>query len=342
MLAVFWNRKERRLRSFWRLVILVILLFVFSAIFGSAAAVVGVAVIGFSQGFTNILDDPQGFTARLTQVTQLPSFINLTSGIIVLLAALCTLLVMARWIDRRPISSYGFHLQRAWWRDLGFGLFLGLLMMAAIFLTEYFAGWLKITATFHASVAGIPFGLEIGMVLLLFICVGIYEELLSRGILLRNIAEGLNLPLVGPQTALILGYLLSSLIFGLLHGANPNATALSTILLIAAGLFLGLGYFLTGELAIPIGLHIAWNFCEGNIFGFAVSGTNAGPSLLAIQQTGPSLFTGGTFGPEAGLVGLAAILLGGCITAWWVRRTSGRLGPVQKLAVYSPESSLTK
>jgi uncharacterized protein len=95
-------------------------------------------------------------------------------------------------------------------------------------------------------------------------------------------------------------------------------------------------------LAIPIGLHIAWNFCEGNIFGFAVSGTNAGPSLLVIQQAGPTLFTGGLFGPEAGLVGLAAILLGGCITAWWVRRTSGRLELAQRLAIYNPESSLTK
>jgi uncharacterized protein len=243
MLAVFWNEKERRLRSFWRLTILVILLFVFSAIFGSAAAVIGVAVVGFSQGFTNVLNDPQGFTARLTQVTQLPSFINLTSSIIVLLAALCTLLVMARWIDRRPVAAYGFHLQRAWWRDLGFGLFLGVFLMAVIFVVEYAAGWLKITAAFQASVPGISFGLEFGMALLLFICVGIYEELLSRGILLRNIAEGLNLPILEPQQALVLGYLLSSLIFGFLHGANPNASALSTILLMAAGLFLGLGIF---------------------------------------------------------------------------------------------------
>jgi membrane protease YdiL (CAAX protease family) len=136
---------------------------------------------------------------------------------------------------------------------------------------------------------------------------------------------------------LILGYLFSSFIFGILHGANPNATVFSTLLLMAAGLFLGLGYLLTGELAIPIGVHIAWNFCEGNIFGFPVSGANAGPAVLAIQQNGPNLFTGGAFGPEAGLVGLAAILLGGWLTVWWVRRTSGRAGIMQRLAIYNSE-----
>ncbi|HEX7432870.1 MAG TPA: hypothetical protein VF326_04385, partial [Anaerolineaceae bacterium] len=68
----------------------------------------------------------------------------------------------------------------------------------------------------------------------------------------------------------------------------------------------------------------------------------AGPAVLAIQQNGPNLFTGGVFGPEAGLVGLAAIFLGGWLTVWWVRRTSGRAGIMQRLAIYNSESSLTK
>lgn len=345
MLVTFWNRKEKRLRSFWRLAMLVFLLFVFGGAISSAAAVMGVAVIGLSQGFTNLINDPQGFIDRLARVTQLPILINLISGVIVLLATLLTLLVIARWIDLRPLADYGFRLKHSWWRDFVFGLLLGLLLMVLIFLVEYAAGWLTITATFHSSSPGILFGVELLMGFALFICVGIYEELISRGILLRNMAEGLNAAVVGPQRALILSYLLSSFIFGILHGANPNATVFSTLLLMAAGLFLGLGYLLTGELAIPIGLHIAWNFCEGNIFGFPVSGANAGPAVLAIQQNGPNLFTGGAFGPEAGLVGLAAIFLGGWLTVWWVRRTSGRAGIMQRLAIYnseSSESSLTK
>jgi membrane protease YdiL (CAAX protease family) len=335
MSATFWTGKEKRLRSFWRLAIMVFLLFLFGGAISSAAAVVRLAVIGFSQGSTILTNNPQQFINRLAWVTQSPIFINLISGIIVLLTALITWLIMARWIDHRPMVDYGFHFTRSWWRDFGFGLLLGLLLMALIFLVEYSAGWLKVTATFHSTSPGILFWIELLIGFLFFVSVGIYEELITRGVLLRNMAEGLNAAVVGPQRALILGYLLSSLIFGILHGTNPNATMFSTLILMAAGLFLGLGYLLTGELAIPIGLHIAWNFCEGNIFGFPVSGMNMGPAVLAIQQNGPVLFTGGAFGPEAGLVGLTAILLGGWLTVWWVRRTMGKAAIMQRLAVYN-------
>jgi membrane protease YdiL (CAAX protease family) len=76
------------------------------------------------------------------------------------------------------------------------------------------------------------------------------------------------------------------------------------------GLFLGLSYILTGDLAIPIGIHIAWNFFEGNVFGFPVSGVDSHLSLIATGQTGPIAWTGGTFGPEGVLVGILAALLG--------------------------------
>ena len=156
----------------------------------------------------------------------------------------------------------------------------------------------------------------------------------TRGYLLRNLAEGLNFKRIGPRTALIAAYIISSLIFGGLHAANPNASLTSTLSIALAGLFLGLGFVLTGELAIPIGLHISWNFFQGNVFGFPVSGAYAGPSFIAIQQAGPAWATGGAFGPEAGVIGLAAILLGCGLTLWWVRRRTGQLRMQTELAEY--------
>jgi hypothetical protein len=159
--------------------------------------------------------------------------------------------------------------------------------------------------------------------LLAFVAVGFYEELFSRGYQLRNLAEGLNGRLLGARGGLLLAWLLSSLVFGLLHGANPGATPVSTANIVVAGLMLGLGYLLTGELAIPIGLHIAWNFFEGNVFGFPTSGAEAGATFIAIVQGGPELWTGGAFGPEAGLLGLGGMLACCLLIVGWVRGRRG-------------------
>jgi membrane protease YdiL (CAAX protease family) len=103
-----------------------------------------------------------------------------------------------------------------------------------------------------------------------------------------------------------------------------------------AGLFLGLGFILTGELAIPIGLHMSWNFFQGSVFGFPVSGLNSAASFIGIHQSGPDLFTGGVFGPEAGLVGLSALVLGSVVIVLWLRWTRGAAQLEQRLAVFSP------
>lgn len=179
--------------------------------------------------------------------------------------------------------------------------------MMVIFLIELAAGWIIITGTFQNSFKGISFANGLFQTVILFFCVGICEELFFRGYQLRNLAEGLNHPRIGSRAALVSGYTLSSLSFGLLHIGNPYASVLSTINIFIAGLFLGLGYILTGELSIPIGIHITWNFFQGNVFGFPVSGTTPIVSFIAIQQRGPDLITGGAFGPEAGFLGLVTI-----------------------------------
>ncbi|WP_136361947.1 hypothetical protein [Halobellus limi] len=127
------------------------------------------------------------------------------------------------------------------------------------------------------------------------------EELLHRGFLLTNFAEGFQVGPVDARGAVVIGIALTS------------------------GVFLGLGYVLTGELALPIGVHVAWNFFEGNLYGFPISGSTT-TSILAIDQHGPDIVTGGAFGPEAGLLGVGAILLGILATVAWVRYHRGSSG----------------
>jgi hypothetical protein len=244
--------------------------------------------------------------------------------LLILLAFAGSIWLAGRFLDRRRFVDFGLHIDRGWWLDLGFGLALGALLMGLVFLVEWGAGWISIESVLRAPGPDFSFAGAILIELLAFVGVGIQEELFSRGYQLKNLSEGLHaLRGVGPRAAIVLATVVSSVIFGLLHAANPNATLISTLNIMLAGVMLSLGAILTGELAIPIGLHITWNFFQGNVFGFPVSGTISPVSFIAIEQRGQTLVTGGAFGPEAGLIGIAAIALGCVLTALWLRWRRG-------------------
>lgn len=312
----FWNFAEERPRALWRLLIQTILTGLLASLFIVPANLL-LALVG---------DVPITVDGRSAP---LAGYLSLAVGA---LATTAAVLLAARWVDRRAIRELGLGGRAGWWRDLGFGLALGALLMAGIFVVELAAGWVRITDTFTGD-HGQPFAVALLVPIALYLAVGFYEELYARGYVLQNVAEGLNLGAIGARRAVLLGWLLSSLLFGALHAGNPNATATSTAMLVVAGLFLGLGYVLTGELAIPIGLHITWNLFQGNVFGFPVSGTRLSrASVVAIEQGGPDRWTGGAFGPEAGLIGFLAILIGSLLTLVYVRATRGALAIAPPIA----------
>lgn len=142
-----------------------------------------------------------------------------------------------------------------------------------------------------------------------FLVVAVGEEIIFRGIIFRMIAERWNM-----AAALIV----SSLLFGALHIANPDASLWSSVAIsIEAGLLLGAAYAFSGNLWFPIGIHWAWNFMEGNIFGFDVSGSAEEYSLLIPSVSGPDILTGGAFGPEASIIVVAT---GSALAVWFIWR----------------------
>ena len=105
------------------------------------------------------------------------------------------------------------------------------------------------------------------------------------------------------------GVVISAILFAVVHLVNPNPSSNAVIGLILSGIFFAFAYLRTRLLWLPIGIHIGWNFFEGTVFGFPVSGTS--PFVLVRQTVnGPETVTGGAFGPEAGLVLLLALLIG--------------------------------
>ncbi len=326
MKNIFWGSNERRLRALWRILLHAIVMAVFTVL----ASAGGAWLIALQTGRPmDVLLAGGGNPALLADIP----FGAAIFGVATLIAFMTSIWLAGRFFDRRYFADFGVRFNRAWWRDLGFGLALGVLLMTLIFLIEWAAGWITITGAFQTTMPNTSFGVAVLNPLILFLCVGIYEEFMSRGYHLKNLAEGFSF--LGARRAILIATVLSSAIFGVLHAGNPNATAISTTNIVVAGIFLALGYILTRELAIPIGLHITWNFFQGNVFGFPVSGQDAGTTVLAIAQGGNPLITGGAFGPEAGLIGIGAMALGMVLIIYWVQRHTGDTR--FRIAIATPE-----
>ena len=141
-----------------------------------------------------------------------------------------------------------------------------------------------------------------------FLTIAVGEEILFRGIVFRMIDVRWN-----TWVALIV----STLVFGLVHIVNPGATWWSTLAIaLESGLLLGAAYKFSGTLWLPIGIHWAWNYTQGNVFGFAVSGNEFGVSIITPHVEGHELLTGGIFGAEASII---AVIIG-MLFAWYFIR----------------------
>jgi membrane protease YdiL (CAAX protease family) len=293
---IFLSPSERRLRAGWRLalhtLLLLFLVTLVSIPFAAAALLLGLARPGL-----DLLNSPE-FQAASTAIS-LPAILVATW-------------VARRFLDHRPFRSLGFDLNRRAALDLLIGFLIAGAQMSVIFALERAAGWLRFEGWAWQSrpVAGML--LSLAGWLLVYVAVAIQEETLFRGYYLQNLRDGL-----GMGWAL----LISSAIFGVAHLSNPEASPAAVLGILGAGLFLALGWLRTRQLWLPIGLHLGWNFFQGPVFGFPVSGTG---SFRLIQQTvqGPIVLTGGPFGPEAGLVVFLGLFVGVILVLTYTR---GRL-----------------
>ena len=132
----------------------------------------------------------------------------------------------------------------------------------------------------------------------LFLLVGVVGEVIFRGILFRLIADKWNIA-VGLTT--------SSLLFGLAHLGNPGATLWAALAIaLASGWLFGMAYAYHQTIWVPVGMHWAWNYLEGGVFGCSVSGTPLDyRPLITPKISGTDLLSGGAFGPEASIICVA-------------------------------------
>jgi membrane protease YdiL (CAAX protease family) len=235
-----------------------------------------------------------------------------TSGYVDAVVASTTIFLTRHFVDKRSIASLGLQLNKQTVLDLLAGFGISLILMAAVYAIEFALGWLKFESFAWQNeqpsmVVWQTLNYIVGHT------VGAYkEELVDRGYMLQTIASGLNLPLAA---------LITSISFGMGHLANPNSNWLAATGITFLALLNVYGYVRTRQLWLPIGLHAGWNIFQRSL-GFPVSGYNF-PGLLHIDVTGPDLWTGGAFGPEAGLIILPICLLGaGLVNLFTKSRTN--------------------
>lgn len=234
----------------------------------------------------------------------IPLFFNnkdLLSLLITLFSfAFISLLVFFRVkiIEKRSFSSIGFN-KNNWLKKYSLGFLIGLAMMSIIVLILFPFGYTTVEKN-PIQPVGISAIASVLVILLGWIIQGATEEIVTRGWLLNVLSTKYNKGV---------GLLISSTLFGLMHLTNPNVNYIAVINIILVGLFYGLYVIKTNDLWAVCGMHSAWNFAQGNIFGFKVSGLDVSVgSLIDLNLVGSDFVTGGIFGPEAGITATFILL----------------------------------
>jgi membrane protease YdiL (CAAX protease family)/ADP-ribose pyrophosphatase YjhB (NUDIX family) len=247
----------------------------------------------------------------LLEIEKLPPALTLPATVMELGVILLLTYLFRRFLDRRSFTSLGFQRRRGWLWEIGLGVILGFALMGGIFLVGWAGGWLTVGDGIWRYQALGPALLMLAGYFTLFILAGASEEIMFRGYILQNLRE---------WHGTILAVVISSILFGLVHVLNPNFNLFAALNIALAGVAFCYAYLITGNLWLPLAFHFSWNFFQGPVFSFPVSGMISGGLLLTQVSQARSAITGGAFGPEGGLTGLGAQLVGLLILWLWAKR----------------------
>ena len=233
----------------------------------------------------------QNVAVKLLGLTGLnKDFRNLIKGIVASVAVIIAYKFFYRKIENREITEISV---QGIAKDLMLGTLIGVVLQSLTVLVIYLYNGFHVVAVNPVSFIIIP--------LTVAFAVAIFEEILIRGIIFRIVEEKL-----GSYISLII----SAIIFGALHLMNQESSFISAACVaVEGGLLLGAAYIFARNLWLPIAIHFAWNFMQSGIFGAITSGNEQTNSLFTTKITGPTLITGGTFGPEGTIQAIMFCLL---------------------------------
>ncbi len=221
---------------------------------------------------------------------------------------------------KRKLSDMGFTPLKSDYKELFAGLILGIVSICIVFAAIILSG--------HAEVATWKphFAVSQLVYLLMFIMVGFAEELLSRGYIMSVLRQTKSIAAI---------MIIPSVIFALLHSLNSGIGVVPYINLTLVGVLFSYMYLKSGNIWMPIGYHITWNYFQGNVFGFKVSGTEV-EGMLLTSNTKDSILNGGAFGPEGGLFVTVVLLIGFVVVNLYYRNKKFDFLSMDPLPVTEP------
>jgi membrane protease YdiL (CAAX protease family) len=253
----------------------------------------------------------QQIAVKLLDLTSLDKdYRNLLKGLFVSASCVLSYILFFKKYDKRAVTEFA---AKGLAKNLIIGASIGFILQSLTILVIYLNGSYSVININPVSFILIPFAL--------MFTVAIIEEILVRGIIFRIMEEKL-----GSYVSLTI----SSVLFGVLHLANPHSTLISSICITTAGFLMGAAFIYSRNLWMPIALHFAWNFTQSGIFGAITSGNEKTKSLLEAKIQGPEFITGGAFGPEGSIQAIAFCAIGTIIILILSRKQNKIIKPYWK------------
>lgn len=287
-----FKNKEGKIRSGWKIAAVLAIYDVLVTFFSILAGI----IIGIRYYF-----NPTDFDYE-SVINSINEYGKIIENIVLILLIV---IVWTKFI-KRPLSNMGLTSFKKDYKDFIGGLLFGIVMISIVFVILLVSGNASVDSWQPKFSSGIL------LWLIIFISVGFGEEILARGYIMSVLRQTKNLPMV---------VIIPSAIFALLHIFNPGVRVLPIINIFLVGVLFSYMYIKSGNIWMPIGYHITWNFFMGNIYGFKVSGMDTA-SLISTNLGSNTIISGGDFGPEGGLVVTVITLLGFVFVKFYYRNST--------------------
>ena len=301
-----FNNEKGQIRSGWKIFITFVGFQAIVGVVGTIAIIAYMAAKIAASGDMSILTNPEELM-KLINVSDMNNPISIFLFIFQNVALIFVVWALWKLFDKKKMKDLGLISIKRGWKDLIKGLLFGAISMALVLAVLVVTN----SAYLVQPLSSPKFSMSALSGLAIFIFVGFGEEIFSRGYCLTVLKQTENrwVPVV-----------VSSIIFSVMHGMNPNVTVIALLNIFLVGLLFAYMTIRSGNLWMAIGYHITWNYFQGNVFGFEVSG-NVVEGIYSTRLTAENIINGGKFGPEGGLMVTAIILFGLLYIKYFCNRT---------------------